>query len=63
MANISTGDVRTYINELIAKEFGSIDREDNTAAECRRTTASRYNKAQNRKGTKNEENWRHGGDG
>ena len=45
MANISNGDIRTYINELVAMEFGSIDRKDNTKTKYRLTTARRCIKA------------------
>jgi|GEM_PF-2106585 len=41
MANISTDDVRTYIEELIEKEFGSSDKGDNSAARSRKTKTRR----------------------
>jgi len=35
MANILTGDVHTYVRELISKEFGSAGSEDNADSENR----------------------------
>ena len=33
MTNILTSDVRTYVRELISKEFGSVNNEDNAHSE------------------------------
>jgi len=35
MTNISTGDVRAYIDELIEKEFGSCDKGENEDVKSR----------------------------
>ena len=41
MANISTGDVRAYINELFEKEFGPCDKEENEAVKSRKIDIKR----------------------
>jgi hypothetical protein len=48
MANISTDDVRTYIVELIDKEFGSSDTGDHTAANSRKPNIRRAKNPQSR---------------
>jgi hypothetical protein len=47
MANISTGDVHTYINELIEKEFGSCDKGENEDVKSRKTDTKRSKTGRN----------------
>ena len=42
MANILTDDVQTYVTDLIAKEFVSIDIGDQSAVKSRKTNNNRY---------------------
>jgi len=37
MTNILTSDVRTYVRELISREFGSTDSQDNAHSENRKS--------------------------
>lgn len=48
MANISTDDVRTYIEELIEKEFGSCDKGVGSTARSRKTNTRRPENPQSR---------------
>jgi len=46
MTNFLTSDVRTYVTELISKEFGSTDNEDNAHLENRKLTNREHQKQQ-----------------
>jgi len=46
MANILTSDVRTYVLELISKEFGSANNEDTAHPENRKSINREYQKPQ-----------------
>ena len=44
MTNILTSDVQTYVRELISKEFGSVNNEDNALSENRKSFNSEHQK-------------------
>jgi hypothetical protein len=46
MANILTSDVQTYVRELISKEFGSVNNEDNAPSEDRKLMNREHQKQQ-----------------
>jgi len=46
MTNILTSDVRTYVRELISKEFGSAANKDNAHSENRRSLNREHQKQQ-----------------
>ena len=46
MTNILTYDVQTYVRELISKEFGSVNNEDNAHSENRKLINSEHQKQQ-----------------
>lgn len=48
MANITTDNVRTYIVDLIEKEFGSCVKGDNASAKSRKTNIRRPKNPQSR---------------
>jgi len=47
MTNILTSDVQTYVRELISKEFGSVNNEDNAHSENRKSINREHQKQQN----------------
>ena len=46
MTNILTNDVQTYVRELISREFGSVNNEENAPSENRRSLNSEHQKQQ-----------------
>ena len=46
MTNILTSDVQTYVRELISKEFGSVNNEDNAHSENRKLINRKHQKQQ-----------------
>jgi len=46
MTHILTSDVRTYVRELIAKEFGSVNNKDNARSENRKLINREHQKQQ-----------------
>jgi hypothetical protein len=46
MTNILTCDVQTYVRELISKEFGSVNNEDNGPSENRKLMNREHQKQQ-----------------
>ena len=46
MISISTNDVQTYVRELISKEFGSVNKEEEAYSENRKLVNSEYQKQQ-----------------
>ena len=46
MTNILTNDVQTYVRELISKEFGSVNNEDNAHSENRKLINREHQKQQ-----------------
>jgi hypothetical protein len=46
MINILTNDVHTYVRELISKEFGSVNKEEEAYSENRKLVNSEYQKQQ-----------------
>ena len=46
MTNILTSDVQTYVRELISKEFGSVNHEENANSENRKLINREHQKQQ-----------------